>query len=320
MSSNMQEYTVRNLSYTDFILIGFSGPREWRQLLFIPFFIIFVISVITNIILMSIILSNRVLHSPMCLLICAMSFVDLTIIICCVPHMLFSLLLNWNHISLLGCLVQMFFVHAGGGLQSTIFMWMALDRYFAICAPLRYNEHMSCSAFLKFVLVPVLRNVIFVLAVISLAGSLSYCQSNEIDHCFCEHMALVTLACGSIRINNILGLAGTFCVPAVDFLLVTASYIKIFVSVFRSGKSSQKALSTCITHIMVITVSLIFVLTSYLSYRGSSNFSSNIRAVISTMYLLIPGCFNPVIYGIRTKEIRLHMMKALKCGKITPSH
>ncbi|KPP58910.1 hypothetical protein Z043_123224, partial [Scleropages formosus] len=86
-------------------------------------------------------------------------------------------------------------------------MWMALDRYFAICAPLRYNEHMSCSAFLKFVLVPVLRNVIFVLAVISLAGSLSYCQSNEIDHCFCEHMALVTLACGSIRINNILGLA-----------------------------------------------------------------------------------------------------------------
>ncbi|KAL4593508.1 putative olfactory receptor 52P1 [Arapaima gigas] len=316
----MQGYTARNVSHTDFILIGFSGPAVWRQYLFIPFFITFVFSVIANIILVFIIILNRALHSPMCLLICAMSFVDLSVIIFCVPNMLFSLLLNWNHISLLGCLVQMFFLLIAGAFQSTIFMWMALDRYFAICTPLHYTKHMGFPSFLKFVIIPVLRNAIIVLTLVGLAGSLSYCQSNEIDHCFCEHMALVTLACGSIQINSILGLVGAFCVPTADFFLVTASYIKIFVSVFKSGKSSQKALSTCITHIMVTTVSLILLLTSYLSYRVNNSIVSNSRTLISTMYLLIPGCFNPLIYGIRTKEIRQHIMKTLKFSKITPNH
>ncbi|KAL4593509.1 putative olfactory receptor 52P1 [Arapaima gigas] len=302
----MQGYTARNVSHTDFILIGFSGPAVWRQYLFIPFFITFVFSVIANIILVFIIISNRALHSPMCLLICAMSFVDLSVITFCVPNMLFSLLLNWNHISLLGCLVQMFCVHAAGGFQSTIFMWMALDRYFAICTPLHYSEHMAFSAFLKFVIIPVLRNAIFVLTVIGLAGSLSYCQSNEIDHCFCEHMALVTLACGSIQIN------------IVDFLLIIASYIKIFVSVFKSGKSRQKALSTCITHIIAMVMNLTFVFTAFLSYRIRGNISSSSRAIISTIYVVVPGCFNPIIYGIRTKEIREQLVKTMRCGKISP--
>ncbi|XP_018608549.1 putative olfactory receptor 52P1 [Scleropages formosus] len=313
----MQEYIVRNFSHTDFVLIGFSGPREWRQLLFTTFLFMLLLSLAANLILMFTIISHKTLHSPMYLLICAMSFVDLSVMIFCVPNMLFSLLLNWNHISLLGCLVQMFFVHIAGAFQSTILLWMALDRYFAICTPLHYREHMRFSAFLKFVIVPMLRNAFFVVAVVGLAASLSYCQSNEIDHCFCEHMALVTLACGSIHISNVLGLVAAFCVPTADFLLITASYIKIFTSVFKSGKSSQKALSTCFTHIIVMTVSLTFVLTAFLSYRIKSSISSNSRAMISTMYLLVPGCFNPIVYGIRTKEIRQQLMKAVG-RKISP--
>ncbi|KAL4647679.1 olfactory receptor 52E8-like [Arapaima gigas] len=312
----MQEYAVSNFSYTSFILTGFSGPKEWRQLLFIPFLLIFLLSVAANCVLMFIIVSHRSLHSPMYLLICAMSFVDISTIIFSVPNMLFSLLLSWNRISLLGCLVQMFFIHIAGTFQSTILLWMALDRYFAICTPLHYSEHMVFSAFLKFVIAPVLRNVILILLVVSLAGNLQYCQSNEIDHCFCEHMALVTLACGPIHVNNAVGLITIFWIPTADFLLIIVSYIKIFVSVFKSGKSSQKALSTCITHIMVMTVSIIFLLTAFLFYRIKNNLSSNSRAIISVTYLLIPGCFNPIIYGIRTKEIRQQVMKKVRCGKV----
>uniref|UniRef100_A0A8C9UYA4 Olfactory receptor 52E8-like n=1 Tax=Scleropages formosus TaxID=113540 RepID=A0A8C9UYA4_SCLFO len=314
------EMVIRNFSYSSFILIGFSGPKEWRQLLFIPFLLMFLISVASNSMLMFIIVSHKALHSPMCLLICVLSFVDISVVIFAVPNMLFSLLLNWNHISLLGCLVQMFFVHIAGAFQSTILLWMALDRYFAICTPLHYNEHMTFSVFLKFVIIPSLRNIILILAIVGLAGTLQYCQSNEIDHCFCEHMALVTLACGPIYVNNAVGLITIFCIPATDFLLIIASYIKIFVSVFKSGKSSPKALSTCITHIMVMTVSIIFLLTAFLSYRIKNNLSSNSHAIISIIYLLVPACFNPIIYGIRTKEIRQQVMKKMRCGKVAQLH
>nr|XP_023663091.1 putative olfactory receptor 56B2 [Paramormyrops kingsleyae] len=264
----------RNTTYTDFILVSFSGPQEWRQLLFIPFLLIFLIAVSANLFLMFIILSQRSLHSPMCLLICAMAFVDLSIPIFFVPKLLVSLLYDLRYISLLGCLVQMFFIHFFGGFQSTVLLWMAVDRYYAICTPLRYNDYMAFSAFLKFIILPLLRNAILNLSIVSLAGSLSYCQ-NEIDHCFCEHMALVTRSCGTIRMNNIVGLMTIFFVPTVDFLLIVASYFRIFFSVFKSGKSSRKALNTCVTHIIVITVSLILALFAFLSYRIKNSLSSS---------------------------------------------
>ncbi|XP_048837837.1 olfactory receptor 52P1-like [Brienomyrus brachyistius] len=313
----MHEDPGRNTSYTDFILVSFSGAQEWGQLLFIPFLFMFLISFVGNLFLIFIILSQRSLHSPMYLLICAMAFVDLTTPIFFVPKLLAMLLYNLRHISLLGCLAQMFFIHFIGSFQSTILLWMAVDRYYAICTPLHYNDYMAFSAFLKFIIVPSVRNAVLILSIVSLAGSLSFCQ-HEIDHCFCEHMALVTLACGTIRMNNIVGLMTVFCVPTADFLLITASYVRIFFSVFKSGKSSRKALSTCVTHIIVITVSLIFALIAFLSYRIKNDMSSNSRTVISIMYLLFPSCFNPIIYGVRTKEIRQQVMKTLKCGKVAP--
>uniref|UniRef100_A0A8C9TAV3 Olfactory receptor 52K1-like n=1 Tax=Scleropages formosus TaxID=113540 RepID=A0A8C9TAV3_SCLFO len=314
----MSEYAARNISHTDFILSGFSGPKEWKQLLFIPFFLLFVMSVTANSMIIFIILSHRALHSPMYLLICVMAFVDLVIAISFVPNMLLNLLFNWNHISLMGCLVQMFCIHFFTSVQTTVLLWMALDRFYAICTPLHYNEHMRFSAFLKFVIIPMLRNAVFISAIVGLARSLSYCQSNEIKHCFCEHMALVTLACGPMYVNSVVGLCGVFFILAADVLFIVVSYVRIFVSLFKSGRSSQKAFSTCITHIIVMFVGLIMALTSFLSYRIKNDMSSNSHMAISTMYLLVPTCLNPIIYGIRTKEIRQQVIKAIgsKCGQI----
>uniref|UniRef100_A0A8C9TPX3 Olfactory receptor 52K1-like n=1 Tax=Scleropages formosus TaxID=113540 RepID=A0A8C9TPX3_SCLFO len=316
----MSEYAARNISHTDFILSGFSGSREWKQLLFIPFFLLFVMSVTANSMIIFIILSHRALHSPMYLLICVMAFVDLVIPIFFVPNMLFNLLFNWNHISLMGCLVQMFCILFFQTVQTTILLWMALDRFYAICTPLHYNEHMRFSAFLKFVIILLLRNAVFISAIVGLARSLSYCQSNEIKHCFCEHMALVTLACGSIYVNSVVGLCAAFFTLAADVLFIVFSYVRIFVSLFKSGRPSQKALSTCITHIIVMFVGLIFALTSFLSYRIKNDMSSNSHMTISTMYLLLPACLNPIIYGIRTKEIRQQVMKVMKYGKKFTQH
>ncbi|XP_047450627.1 olfactory receptor 52N2-like [Mugil cephalus] len=300
-------------SHQFFILNGFHELGALRPLLFIPFSIMFVVSLLSNCLLLYVIVSQRSLHSPMYVLIGSMACIDLSLPLFFVPNMLLSFLFGWRGISLTGCLLQMYLVHLLLAFQSTLLLWMALDRYFAICTPLYYHQRMSAPRFLKFVVPLVIRNVLTVSVVVVLAGKLPFCFSNVIDHCFCEHMALVELACGSITVNNLVGLISVFLIPVLDFFLITASYIIIFSSVLTSGRSGGKALQTCVTHIVVIVVSLVIVLIAFLSYRVRDSLSSALRVFFSVLYLLFPSCFNPIIYGVRTAEIQQHVLKMLKC-------
>ncbi|XP_077063463.1 olfactory receptor 52K2-like [Siphateles boraxobius] len=314
----MKNLSAQNISFTDFNLIGFYSLGEWRPFLFIPFFLMFLLSITANSIIIYLIICQKSLHSPMYVLIGLMAVVDLISPIFFVPNMLLSFLFNWSEISLTGCLIQMFCIHYVGAFQSTLLFWMALDRYFAICKPLYYHKYMEISNFLKFMIVPVIRNGLLNIIMVSLAGKLLFCLTNVIDHCFCEHMALVQLACGDISINNLAGLLSAFLIPTADFILITASYAVIFVSVFRSGKANMKAINTCITHIIVMTCSLIFALIAFMSYRIRNNFSTSSRVFVSTMYLLFPSCFNPIVYGVRTKEIRQKFLQFIKEVKVFP--
>ncbi|XP_050985764.1 olfactory receptor 52K1-like [Labeo rohita] len=180
---------------------------EWRPFLFLPFFLMFLLAITANSILLYLIKSQKSLHSPMYVLIGVMAVLDLIMPMFFVPNMLLSLLFSLSEISLTGCLIQMFGLHFIGTFQSTLLFWMALDRYFAICRPLHYHKCMEIPNFLKFfVFAPAIRNGLLMVTMVSLAGRLSFCLTNVIDHCFCEHMALVQLACGDISINNIVGL------------------------------------------------------------------------------------------------------------------
>ncbi|XP_066556151.1 olfactory receptor 52K2-like [Amia ocellicauda] len=224
----MQQNQSRIKSHTEFLLLGFQGLGEHRQYLFIPFFLIGVLSFVGNAALIFTITAAKSLHSPMYVLICINACVDLTLPIIFVPNMLLSFLFNWNGITLLGCLVQMFFVHFISAFQSTLLLGMALDRYVAICIPLRYNDYINIYSFFKFSALVILRNTCIISLIVSLASPVSYCASNVIDHCFCEHMALVSLACGNTSKNNIIGLFGVFCITVTDIVVIVISYIKMF--------------------------------------------------------------------------------------------
>ncbi|XP_051718400.1 olfactory receptor 52K2-like [Ctenopharyngodon idella] len=313
----MKDLSAENISFTDFKLIGFYSLGEWRPFLFIPFFLMFLLSITANSIIIYLIKSQKSLHSPMYVLIGVMAVLDLILPVFFVPNMLLSFLFNWTEISLTGCLIQMFGIHFVGAFQSTLLLWMALDRYFAICKPLYYHKYMEIANFLKFVFLPLIRNGFLMVIMVSLAGKLSFCR-NTIDHCLCEHMALVQLACGDTSVNNIVGLLSAFLIPTADFILITVSYVVIFSSVFRSGKAHLKAINTCITHIIVMTLSLTSALIAFLSYRIRNNVSSSNRIFMSIIYILFPSCFNPIIYGWRTKEIRQTFHKFIKNGKVLP--
>ncbi|XP_023207427.1 olfactory receptor 52K1-like [Xiphophorus maculatus] len=297
-------------SQQHFILNGFAELGDLRPVLFVPFLLMFIVALLANSLLVYVVVSQRSLHQPMSILIAGMACVDLCLPVFFVPNMLLSFLFDWKGISLIGCLVQMHFIHFFGTFQSTILVWMALDRYFAICTPLHYHELMALQRFLKFIVPLVVRNMLLISLFVSLAGKLSFCR-NVMNHCFCEHMALVELACGSTAINNLVGLITVFLIPVFDFLFIAASYILIISTMLRSSSTSIKALHTCITHAMVITVSLALALIALLSYRIKNELPAAVRVFFSTMYLLFPSCFNPIIYGVRTTEIRQHILNTL---------
>ncbi|KAA0702273.1 Olfactory receptor 52A1 HPFH1OR [Triplophysa tibetana] len=309
-------YSGQNITFTDFKLNGFYNLGEWRPLLFIPFFLMLLLSTAANSILIYLIKSQSSLHSPMYVLIGFMSLSNLIMPISFVPHMLLNFLFNWSGISLNGCLIQMFCIYFTGSFNSTLLFWMAIDRYFAICKPLYYHKYMEICNFVKFVIPPVMRNAVLVIIMVSLAGKRSYC-TNIIDHSLCEHMPVVQLACGDISINNFVGLLNAFVIPITDFVLITLSYVVIFNSVFKSGKPQMKAINTCITHLFVLTVSFICAVMAFLIYRIRNNISSNSRIFISILYLLGPSCCNPIIYGWRTKEIRQTFFKFMNI-KVLP--
>lgn len=308
-----------NISHRYFIFNAFADLGPLRPVVFIPVSVLVVVSLFANCLLLYVIVSQKSLHSPMYILIACMLGVDLSLPMLVLPNLMLNLLFDLRGISLSGCLGQMFFLHILGTCQSTLLLLMALDRYFAICSPLHYQEHVSLTRFLKFVLPLLTRNVVMVSLVVSLAGRLPFCFSNIINHCICEHMALVELACGATATNSLVGLMTVIFVTVLDFCFIITSYVVIFRSVLLSGKSGSKALHTCITHIIVMVVSLTFVLTVSITYRTRNHLPAATRVFTSIMYLFVPSCFNPIIYGIRTTEIRQHILKALSFSRPVPS-
>ncbi|XP_026148295.1 olfactory receptor 52K2-like [Mastacembelus armatus] len=309
-----------NSSHSTFVFRGFPALQHHRRLLAVPFSASYLSVLLGNSLLVYVIRSVERLHSPMYFLICALCVVDILVVTAIVPNMLLGLLFNWDEISLAGCLTQMFCTHFLSSVESTLLLAMALDRYLAICHPLRYTEIMDSSLLVKLLLFTVVRSVSIMATLVSLAGSLQFCNSNTIQHCYCDHMALVSLACGNTRKNSAVGLAVIVCFVGVDIPLIFLSYMKIVSVVLRApvaGEDRWKAFHTCATHLMVMMCFYLVGSVTFLSHNLSIPISTDINTLMGLMYILFPATVNPIIYGVRTKEIRSGFFRIFKLkGKL----
>lgn len=278
----------------------------------------FIFAVITNSVLVFVILRQRTLHSPMYLLIGLIACVDISVSCFVLPRFLFSLASGINVWPRELCLIQMFIVHYTCSFQSTILLGMAVDRYFAICMPLRYNDFMSFTNCIIASGLIVIRNTLIITAMVALVGTLKFCSSNVLYHVHCEHQLVVNLAspCEDTTKNYLAGLIG-FCVPTIDCIGIAISYITIFIVIFQSaaGESRSKAISTCTTHLIVITIAYTTCMMAFIGYRIPQGISPDVRVLSTLSYLLVPGVCNPVIYGIRNKEIREQIIKLFRTNK-----
>ena len=130
-----------------------------------------------------------------------LSLVDLFTCTTTVPNALCIFWFNLKEINFNACLVQMFFIHGFTGVESGVLMLMALDRYVAICYPLRYATILTNPIIAKDGLVTFLRGALLMIPFPFLVKRLPFCRSNIISHTYCDHMSVVKLSCASIKVN-----------------------------------------------------------------------------------------------------------------------
>ncbi|CAM4362934.1 olfactory receptor 52D1-like [Lepidochelys kempii] len=289
-----------------FILTGISGLETAHEWISIPFSISYIIGLLGNFTLLFVVSKEQTLHKPMYLLICILALTDIATSTAIVPKALCIFWFNLKVITVGGCLTQMFFLHMFSIMHSAILVTMAIDRYVAICNPLRYTIFLTNARIAKLGLVGLVRAVLFSLPMPLLLRRLPFCANRIIPTTFCEHIAVAKISCGDITVNRMYGLVLMFLIMVLDLPLIVLSYGLIIRAIFRmsSKKAHEKALSTCTAHIFVMLMYYTPSLFSNLAHRFGQGIAPHIHIILSNLYLLVPPMLNPIIYGAKTKELR----------------
>lgn len=298
---------------TSFLLLGLPGLESIQAWLSIPFCFIYAVSLLGNATLLWVIWTESSLHQPMYLFLSILALTDMAMPTCILPKMLAIFWTKAQEITFAACLLQMFVVHALSAVESGTLTAMAYDRYVAICYPLSYTTLLTPRTVVKFGVAIAIRAFVIVLPFPFLLLRLRFCHSRNISHTYCEHMALVKLACGSTTPNNLYGLVVSLLIVGGDLTFIFASYGRILWTVFRlpSLEARHKALGTCGAHVGVIFILYTPALFSFLSHRFGHSIPHSVHIFLANIYLLVPSMLNPMVYGAKTKEIRVRVLMAM---------
>ncbi|XP_065279276.1 olfactory receptor 52R1-like [Emys orbicularis] len=312
-------YSMSDSNTTDFtnpstfILLGIPGLETAHVWISIPFCAMYIIAVLGNFTILFIVKREPSLQGPMYYFLCMLAISDLVLSTSILPKMLSIFWFNSREIDFNACLTQMYFIYCFLVMDSGILVAMALDRYVAICNPLRHSTTLTNPVVAKIGLVVVLRGIMLILPYPFLARQWPYCRMNIIPHSYCEHIAVVKLACADTRVSSYYGLIVGFMVTGLDLFFIAVSYIQILRAIFSlPTKDAQlKTFETCGSHLFVILASYIPVLFSSLMHRFGHNVAVHFHILMANTNLLVPPMLHPIIYGVRTKQIWDRLLRLL---------
>ncbi|XP_014425996.1 olfactory receptor 52E2-like [Pelodiscus sinensis] len=297
--------TTKFTNPSTLILLGIPGLEVAHVWLSIPFCAMYAIALLGNFAILLIVKKEPTLHEPMYYFLCMLAATDLVLSTSTLPKTLSIFWFNSREIDFRACLTQMFFIHCFFGVESGIFVAMALDRYVAICHPLRHSTILTNRVVAIIGLAVLLRSSMIVLPHPFLARLLPYCGNNIFPHSYCEFFGVVKLACGDIRVSSYYGLFVTLTRNSLDMLCIAVSYTQILRAIFRlpTKNARLKTFGTCSAHLCAFLVFYIPALFSTLTHQFGKNVPLHFHILFANMCLLVPPTLNPIIYGVRTKQI-----------------
>lgn len=311
----LEQMAERNSTkVTEFILLGFSVPRNIEIILFLLLLVVYTLTLVGNIGMISLIRLDARLHTPMYFFLSHLAFVDLCYSSSIALKLLDTLLTEHRSISFYACATQLgFFLNF---LISEMFLLavMAYDRYVAICNPLLYTVIMSQKLCMQLVTGPYLYSFSVALLHTVVTFQLTYCGPNIINHFYCDDVPLMALACSDTSLKEILIFifAGFNMISSLMTVLISYIYIVAAILRIQSTEGRYKAFSTCASHLTTVTIFYGTLIFMYL--QPKSNHSLDTDKMASVFYTIVIPMLNPMIYSLRNQEVKSALRKAIdKC-------
>ncbi|XP_012922638.1 olfactory receptor 8H1-like [Heterocephalus glaber] len=299
-------------SVPGFILIGLMDSAETQLVLSMPFLLIYLITVLGNMGMILIIWLDRQLHTPMYFFLTHLSFLDLSYSSVITPKTLQNLLTSTKSISFLGCFTQLYLYVLFAAAECFLLSSMAYDRYVAICSPLHYPVIMStrlCRALLTgSYVIGFMDSSINILCL----RRLNFCNSNVIQHFYCDTAALFVLSCSDTQDFEIMLFIVAGSTLVLSLSIISGSYVSILSTILKinSTAGKKKAFSTCASHLLGVTIFYSTMIFTYL--KPKTSYSLGRDQVASVFYTIVIPMLNPLIYSLRNKEVKNAALRVLQ--------
>uniref|UniRef100_A0A8C9QJU8 Olfactory receptor n=1 Tax=Spermophilus dauricus TaxID=99837 RepID=A0A8C9QJU8_SPEDA len=296
----------------EFVLIGVSEVAELQIPLFLVFLLIYGLTVLENLGIITLTRVDSQLQTPMYFFLRHLAVINLGNSTVIAPKMLVNFLVSKKTTSYYECATQLgaFLVF----IVAEIFMLavMAYDRYVAICNPLLYTAVVSQRISLLLVSLTYLYGFCTAIMVSSCVFSVSYCASNVINHFYCDNVPLLALSCSDTYIPETVVFISAATNLFFSMTVVLISYFNIVWSILRmrSSEGRKKAFSTCASHMMAVTVFYGTLLFMYLQPRTSHSLDTDKMA--SVFYTLVIPMLNPMIYSLRNKDVKAALRRFMR--------
>ncbi|XP_042763139.1 olfactory receptor 2G3-like [Panthera leo] len=311
-----------NFTVTEFVFLGLSSQPKMQLILFIMFLFFYLLTVVGNIIIITVIQIEPRLQTPMYFFLTNLSFLDICYISTNVPQML-SNMVGKKTIPFSSCATQMYFSLSFGMIECVLLGVMAYDRYVAICHPLHYTVIMNQSICVQLAAISWSSSFLSSMVINVLTLSLPYCGPNVLNHFFCEVPSVLRLACTDTSFTELVVFIFSIIIVFIPFLLIVVSYARILLSVLRirSASGRHKALSTCASHLTV--VALFYGTAIFMYMRPQSKSSRAGGKIIAVFYTVITPMLNPLIYSLRNQDVKGALRRAIakqKTGGVLMGH
>ncbi|XP_025121616.2 olfactory receptor 5B12-like [Bubalus bubalis] len=300
---------------TEFILAGITDDPQLQIPLFLVFTLIYLLTLVGNLGVITLILLDSRLHTPMYFFLSNLALVDFGYSTAVSPKVMAGFLTGDKVISYNACVAQLFFFAVFLIMESFLLASMAYDRHAAVCQPLHYTNIMTPRVCSWMVIGSYVLSFLEASVHIWNIFSLSFCRSNVIDHFFCDATPLLALSCSeSNRSEMVLFLLVGFNVLSSN-LVILVSYLFVFVIILRmrSSEGHQKAFSTCASHLTA--VSIFYGTASFMYFEPGSRHSMSTDKMASVFYAIVIPVLNPLIHSLRNKEVKRALKKAVGKAK-----
>ncbi|KAM6999536.1 olfactory receptor 14J1-like [Passerculus sandwichensis] len=290
-----------------FLLLALADTQQLQLLHFCLLLGISLAALLGNGLIISAVACGHHLHTPMFFFLLNLALSDLGSICTTVPKAMHNSLWDTRHISYSGCAAQVFFFLFFSTTEFSLLTVMCYDRYVSICKPLHYGTllssracaHMAAAAWAS----------AFLNALLHTANtfSLPLCHGNALGQFFCEVPQILKLSCSHSTFRKIWISLLVTCLGFGCFVFIVFSYVQIFRAVLRipSEQGRHKAFSTCLPHLVVVSL---FLSTGTFSYLKPPSISSPfLDLALSVLYSVVPPALNPLIYSLRNHELKASM-------------